>query len=162
MPPERRGGGPPPEVTQERRPKTVEFDWKNGEIPRSEVEIKATRGGGPGGQAINTTSNNMEVRWNIGSSRSLSDEQKSLLRESAKSRVTKADELIFTCQSERSQRQNTDEALERLNAFIREALTPEAERVATTKSKGRIEKEKRLKQGDKKKKIARGRVNNWD
>jgi len=104
----------------------------------------------------------MEVRWSIGNSRSLSNEQKTVLREYAKSRVTKADELIFTCQSERSQLQNTNEALNRLNELVREALTPETQRIPTKKTKGRKAKERRLNEVGKDKKKARGKVKDWD
>ena len=161
MPPERRGGSPP-ETMREEQLKTVEFDWERGEIPRQEVSIKGVLGGGPGGQAINTTRNNMEVRWRIADSTSLSDEQKNLLREAGRSRITKNDELIFTCQSERSQKQNIDEALRRLNNYVREALTPEEERIATKKSKGVKGKERRAKEADRKRKSGRGRVQDWD
>lgn len=159
---ERRGDGPPPEFKKERSSQGREFDWKNGEIPRSEVKISAARGGGPGGQAINTTSNNMEARWVIGDSKTLSDEEKAALRVFAKSRLTKADELIFTCQSERSQVQNINEVLNRLNELVREALTPKTKRIPTKKSKSRKAKEERLKKEGKTRKIARGRVTKWD
>jgi ribosome-associated protein len=139
-----------------------EFNWKNGEIPRAELQITAMRGGGPGGQAINTTSNNMEVRWVIGNSNVLSDEQKDLLRQAAGRRVTKADELIFKCQSERSQTQNTNEATRRLNEFVRAALTPEAERKKTKKPKRVKAKEMRKSHAEKHRKAGRGRVKNWD
>lgn len=137
------------------------FNWKHGEIPRSELEIKAVRGGGPGGQAINTTSNNVEVRWNMTNSQSLSEEQKETLRAKAGRRVTKADELIFTSQSERSQKQNIEDAVNRLNQFIRDALTPEKKRVKTKKSTGTKKKERKAREKLKQKKKTRGRVNDW-
>src|SRR3989339_1790 len=121
--------GLPQEITREHQEFKKEFDLEHGEIPKEELKIKAIRGGGPGGQAINTTSNNMEIRWCIGSSKVLSEEQKILLREKTASRLTRADELIFTCQSERSQLQNTQEAIARLNVLVRNALTPQTPRV---------------------------------
>lgn len=125
--------GPPQEVVNKEGKK---FDYERGTIPDAEIVVKAMRGGGPGGQVVNTTSNNMEVRWCIGASRTLSDEQKALVREAAGRRVTTQDELIVRCQSERSQLQNTQEAKGRLHAFVREALTPQKERKATRKSQG--------------------------
>lgn len=155
-------GGLPPEITREPQESKKEFDWKKGEIPKEELNIKAIRGGGPGGQAINTTSNNMEIRWCIGSSKVLSEEQKILLREKTTSRLTRADELIFTCQSERSQLQNTQEAIARLNALVRNALTPEIQRVETKKSKGTKKREQKDREITKQKKKERRIGRNWE
>ena len=159
---DRRDQGIPPFVHKKEQESDPEFDWETGEIPRTEVQIKAVRGGGPGGQAINTTSNNMEVRWHIGQSRVLTPEQKMALRAFAPSKITKADEIIFTCQSERSQKQNIEEALNRLNLLVRDALTPQAKRVETKKPRGVKAKEKRMDEADKKRKAGRGKVKNWD
>ena len=161
MPKEFRGG-PPPEITQERKLSQKEFDREKGEIPKEELEIKAIRGGGPGGQAINTTSNNMEIRWCIGKSKALSEEQKILLREKTASRLTRADELIFTCQSERSQLQNTQEAMQRLNMLVRDALTPQTPRVETSKSKGTKKREQKDREITKRKKHERRIGRTWE
>jgi ribosome-associated protein len=40
-------------------------------IPADELEVKATRSGGPGGQHVNVTSTRVEIRWNPGRSRAL-------------------------------------------------------------------------------------------
>lgn len=159
---QRRNEGAAPDGLREPGAQTCTFDWQRGEIPRQELEIKAVRGGGPGGQAINTTSNNMQVRWNIGASRVLSDEQKTLLRTAVSSRVTKADELIFVCQSERSQKQNTEEAIRRLTEFVRDAITPEVERVATKKPRRVKTRERAAGEADKRRKAGRGKVGDWE
>ncbi|MBI4435626.1 aminoacyl-tRNA hydrolase [Candidatus Uhrbacteria bacterium] len=166
MPPERRDG-PPPEAMRENQPKAVEFDWERGKIPESDVRYTASRGGGPGGQGVNTTDSRVELRWTIGDSRHLSAEQKDALRAYAKERARKrileeSDELKFVCITERSQLQNKRDCLSRLNAFLREALTPEEERIATKKSKGVKGKERRMKEVDKRRKAGRGRVTSWE
>ena len=166
MPPERRGG-PPPEAMRENQPNAVKFDWERGAIPESDVRYMTSRGGGPGGQGVNTTDSRVELRWTIGDSRHLSLEQKEALRaytqQEARKRILKeSDELKFVCTSERSQLQNKRDCLNRLNAFLREALTPEEERIATKKSKGVKGKERRAKEADRKRKSGRGRVQDWD
>src|SRR3990167_2949772 len=110
MLPERRGG-PPQEAMRERQPKAGAFDWRRGKIPESDVRYAASRGGGPGGQGVNTTDSRVELRWVIGDSLHLSTEQKNMLRayaqERARKRILKeSDELKFVCTSERSQHQN--------------------------------------------------------
>ena len=174
MPPERRGDMLP-EPMREKQPKAGEFDceakqtkvhafdWKRGEIPETDVRYTASRGGGPGGQGVNTTDSRVELRWTIGDSRHLSTEQKDALRSYAQERARKrilaqSDELKFVCISERSQFQNKRDCLNRLNAFLREALTPEEERIATRKPRGVKARERRLKEVDKRRKAGRGRV----
>ena len=44
-------------------------------VPESELEVSATRAGGPGGQHVNTSSTRVEVRWRMTASRVLSDAQ---------------------------------------------------------------------------------------
>lgn len=143
------------------------FDWRRGEIPESEVRYSTSRGGGPGGQGVNTTDSRVQLRWKIGNSRSLSPEQKEQLRQHAKGNARKtileeSDEIRFVCITERSQLQNKRDCLNRLNAFVREALTPEEERIETQKSKGVRVKERRVSEADKRRKAGRGRVQEWD
>jgi ribosome-associated protein len=140
---------------------TVLFDWQNSVIPESETKITATRSSGPGGQGVNTTSSKVEVRWNIGISRSLSEEQKQKVRDVLRNRINRNDELVITSETERSQRQNKKEALDKLTTLIRNALMPEEERIPTHKSTGVKAKERRLKEIKKRKKTGRSRVNDW-
>ncbi|TAL49958.1 aminoacyl-tRNA hydrolase [Patescibacteria group bacterium] len=150
-----------------RQPNPGEFDWKCGKIPESDVRYTASRGGGPGGQGVNTTDSRVELRWTIGESRHLSTEQKNTLRAYAKGEARKtileeSDELKFVCVTERSQLQNKRDCLNRLNAFLREALTPEEERIATKKSRGVKNKERHASEADKRRKSGRGKVRDWE
>lgn len=116
---------------------------------------------------MNTTDSRVELRWTIGASASLSSEQKEVLRAHAKQNARKtmlerSDELKFVCITERSQRQNKQDCLNRLNVFLREALTPMEERIETRKSKGVKTQERRSSEADKRRKAGRGRVKNWD
>ena len=42
-------------------------------IPRAELEARASRAGGAGGQHVNTSSTRVELRWNVATSRALDD-----------------------------------------------------------------------------------------
>lgn len=166
MLPERRGE-PPPEAMRKKQSKASEFDWERGEIPQSDVRYTASRSSGPGGQGVNTTDSRIELRWTIGDSQHLSMKQKELLRQYAgtlarKTILAESDELKFVCASERSQYQNKQDCLRKLNTFLRKALTPEEERIATKKSKGVKGKERRMKEVDKRRKSGRSRVTNWE
>ena len=154
-------GGAPLETMKEPKQAARVFDWHTGIVPESEVIVSATRSGGPGGQSVNTTSSKVEVRWHIGDSRALSEEQKDLLRAFVPNRINRADELVITSETERSQKQNKEEALAKLAALVRDALTPEAERVPTRKPKRIKSKERRLREADKKRKAGRGKITEW-
>src|SRR5688500_16831146 len=56
-------------------------------IPRAELEFRATRSGGPGGQHVNTSSTRIELTWNVASSPSLSDAQRARIQEKLANRI---------------------------------------------------------------------------
>ena len=45
-------------------------------IPMAELEYRASRSGGPGGQHVNTSSTRVEVWWDVAGAPSLSEEQR--------------------------------------------------------------------------------------
>ncbi len=147
---------------KERKKIEPAFDWETSVIPESEVRFNATRSGGPGGQGVNTTSSKVEVRWRIGDSHALHEEQKEALRAFTHHRINRNDEIVITSETERSQKQNKKEALAKLTALVRDALTPEAERIPTRKSRGVKSKERRLREADKRQKSGRGKIKTWD
>ena len=86
------------------------------EIPLAEIEARASRSSGPGGQHANVTASRIEVVFEIEPSTALTDEQKSRLRARHGRRVT------ATAQDARSQARNRELALERLAARLAHAL----------------------------------------
>lgn len=122
-------------------------------IPRDELTARATRAGGPGGQHVNTSSTRIELLWSIETSRVLSDEQRTRLRQRLSSRLDAEGRLRVVAAASRSQRQNRDEAEARLAELVKKALTTERKRIATRPS--RASKERRL--ADKKKRSDRKR-----
>jgi ribosome-associated protein len=98
-------------------------------IPLSEVELRASRSSGPGGQHANVTASRIEARFDVAASRSLTDEQKR--------RVTaRCGPLVRAySQDTRSQARNRELALERLGARLASALKVPRARRATKPSK---------------------------
>jgi ribosome-associated protein len=98
-------------------------------IPLSEVELRASRSSGPGGQHANVTASRIEARFDVAASRSLTDEQKR--------RVTaRCGPLVRAySQDTRSQARNRELALERLRARLASALKVPRARRATKPSK---------------------------
>ena len=100
-------------------------------IPRAELEARASRAGGPGGQHVNTSSTRVELRWNVRTSSAPSEEQRARLLERLASRVDGEGWVRVVASEMRSQRQNRERAEERLAALLRDALTPRKRRRPT-------------------------------
>lgn len=109
---------------------------KNGVvIPGYEIEITASRAGGPGGQHVNKASTRITVRWNIKQTTALSDVQKERVLQNLASRVTEDGDLIIHSGASRSQQQNKKEALDRLIKIVGRALYIPKKRMKTRVSK---------------------------
>lgn len=123
-------------------------------IPRSEIELRATRSGGPGGQHVNTSSTRIELLWNVRTTRALSDEQRERVRQRLASR-TDADGFVRVVSSEsRSQLRNRETAENRLAEMLRRALVKPRKRIPTRPS--RAAREARLQ--DKRKRSEKKRM----
>jgi ribosome-associated protein len=77
-------------------------------IPRDEIELRASRSSGPGGQHANVTASRIEAVFDVEASEALSEEQRALLLRRLGPRVT------AIAQGARSQARNRELALERL------------------------------------------------
>ena len=105
-------------------------------IPLAEIEFRASRSSGPGGQHANTSETKVDARFDVMASGALTDAQKRRV-------VAKAGPIIrAVAQNERSQLRNRELATERLVHRLREALHVDRHRVATKPSPGA--KERRL------------------
>ena len=110
-------------------------------IPLSEIELRASRSSGPGGQHANVTASRVEASFDVAASRALNEEQKR--------RVTARGGAVVraSAQDTRSQARNRELALERLRSRLAAALTVQRPRRATKPTKAsrrrRIESKKR-------------------
>jgi ribosome-associated protein len=111
-------------------------------IPRDELELKATRSGGPGGQHVNTSSTRIELTWNVAQSPSLWEDERARLLDKLAHRLDSAGQLRIVAQGERSQLQNREAALARFAEVVARALVVPKRRKATRPTKA--SKEKRL------------------
>jgi ribosome-associated protein len=105
-------------------------------IPLSEVEVRASRSSGPGGQHANVTASRIEAVFDVEASRALGDDERQRLRR-RHGRLVRA-----VAQDARSQARNRELALERLATKLRAALHRQKPRHATRP--GRAAKERRL------------------
>ncbi|HYH60258.1 MAG TPA: alternative ribosome rescue aminoacyl-tRNA hydrolase ArfB [Solirubrobacterales bacterium] len=94
-------------------------------IPIAEIELRASRSSGPGGQHANVTASRIEAVFAIDESQTLTGEQKARLAHRFGKRVT------AVAQDARSQARNRELALERLTDRIRSGLVRRRPRQAT-------------------------------
>ncbi|HEX8646482.1 MAG TPA: alternative ribosome rescue aminoacyl-tRNA hydrolase ArfB [Thermoleophilaceae bacterium] len=99
-------------------------------IPLAEIELRASRSSGPGGQHANVTASRIEAVFDVGASAALSDEQKRRVMARCGPRVT------AVAQDSRSQARNRELALERLRGRLSAALVVPRARRATRPSRG--------------------------
>ena len=111
-------------------------------IPREELEVRATRSGGPGGQHVNRSATRVEIQWRPATSRSLGDADRARVLERLASRLDSDGFVRVVASDSRSQRQNREAAEDRLAALIRAALVIPKRRVPTRTP--RVAKERRL------------------
>ncbi len=105
-------------------------------VPVDEVELRASRSGGPGGQHANTTASRIEAVFDVRASAALSDAHKERIAARLGPRVT------AVSQDSRGQARNRAIALERLRERLAGALVPRKRRRPTRP--GRSARERRL------------------
>jgi len=100
-------------------------------IPRTELDVRATRSGGPGGQHVNTSSTRIELRWQPATSAALSEVQRERLLLNLAGKLDGEGWIRLTASEHRSQLQNRDAAETRLVAMVKGALVVPKVRRAT-------------------------------
>ncbi|HEY7636868.1 MAG TPA: alternative ribosome rescue aminoacyl-tRNA hydrolase ArfB [Gemmatimonadales bacterium] len=91
-------------------------------LPLAELEYRASRSGGPGGQHVNTSSTRVEVWWDVQASPSLSEEQRLRLLHQLRSRLDSSGRLRLVSSGTRSQLRNREEVTRRLREVVSRAL----------------------------------------
>jgi ribosome-associated protein len=105
------------------------------QLPVSELDFRASRSGGPGGQHVNTSSTRVEVWWDVGASPSLSEAQRQRLLSRLASRLDTAGRLRLLSSTSRSQLRNREDAIERLCQVVAGALAVPKPRKRTRPSR---------------------------
>jgi len=105
-------------------------------VPLSEIELRASRSSGPGGQHANVTASRVEAVFEVAASTALGAEHKARIVERLGPRPR------AVAQDERSQARNRELALERLRERLAGALYVVPPRRPTLPSRG--ERERRL------------------
>ena len=121
------------------------------DIPLEEVELRASRSSGPGGQHANVTESRIEAIFDVRASSALSEDQKRRVMARLGPRVT------AVAQDARSQSRNRELALERLRERLSKALVVPRSRRATKPTKASRERRLDAKRRDSARKATRRR-----
>ena len=130
-------------------------------IPKAEIEVRAIRAQGAGGQHVNKVSSAIHLRFDIRAS-SLPDCYKEKLLLMSDQRVSHDGVIIIKAQRFRSQDLNRQDAFDRLRDVIRSGTVTRTKRTATKPTKGAHARrlERKTKHG--KLKALRGKISNQD
>jgi ribosome-associated protein len=105
-----------------------------------ELNFKAIRSSGAGGQHVNKTSSKIELTFNLENSNALSDREKEFLKTKLFSKLTKENNLILFCDETRSQHRNKDLAIKRFIDVLKMNLIRPKNRRKTKPTKGSIKR----------------------
>ena len=126
-------------------------------INENELTFDFIRSSGPGGQNVNKVASGVQLRYNIVTADTLSDEIKQRLYSIARNRITEEGVLIIEAKRYRTQEQNREDAIARLVALIyqatqqpkprkktRPSAASQAERIEEKKRRGAIKRSRRM------------------
>jgi len=108
----------------------------------SEIFFKTSRSGGNGGQNVNKVETMAEVLWLVKDSRFFTNEEKEVIQEKLKNKINKEGYLSVKSGKTRSQLENKQIALSRMEDLVAGSLIKPKKRKPTKPSKAA--KEKRL------------------
>jgi ribosome-associated protein len=125
-------------------------------VDENEIQLDFIRSSGPGGQNVNKVASGVQLRFNVDTSTTLSDEVKQRLHNIARNRITEEGILIIEAKRFRTQEQNREDAIARLVALIFQATerpkprkktkptaASQAERIEEKKRRGAIKRSRR-------------------
>ena len=109
-------------------------------IPQSadlinELEFSMSRSSGPGGQNVNKVNTKVTLKFDVVNSSVLTAEQKEMIAKKLATRMTKEGALILTAQEKRSQMQNKEAVVSKLDHLLAKTFTHRKARKATKPGK---------------------------
>lgn len=110
------------------------------DIILTELQFKAVRSSGAGGQNVNKVSSKVVLTFDLKKSHALTEEEKELLTHKLATRLTSEQILILNCDEDRSQLKNKTIVTKRFLELINKSLIVPKKRKATKIPRSVIEK----------------------
>ena len=106
----------------------------------SELNFKAVRSSGPGGQNVNKVSSKVVLTFDLNNSQALTEEEKALVTTKLATKLTSDNLLILNCDEDRSQLKNKTIVIKRFIDLVEKAMVIPKKRKATKIPRSVIEK----------------------
>jgi len=104
-----------------------------------ELVFSTSRSDGPGGQNVNKVNSKVTLKFDVAGSVAVSEEEKDLLLTKLAPRLTKDGVLVLTAQENRSQLQNKEAVILKLENLLAKAFEKKKMRKATKPSKRSVQ-----------------------
>lgn len=128
----------------------------NADILRSELQFKAVRSSGAGGQNVNKVASKAVLSWDVNASQAITAEERERILDKLVSRISNEGLLQISSEADRSQLKNRTNAEKKLLRLVAQALeiakprkataipfSVKMERLANKKSKSEIKQNRR-------------------
>lgn len=112
----------------------------NKEVIKAEIQYKAVRSSGAGGQNVNKVATKVQIVFIPNESYGLTKDEKATLNDKLANRLSKDGSLRMECDDTRSQLKNKELCVQRLFLLLENALKKDKKRIATKIPKSVIKK----------------------
>jgi ribosome-associated protein len=123
----------------------------------TELQFKAIRSSGPGGQHANKVSSKVELSFHVESSAGLTERQKKRVLLKLENKLSKEGLLILQCDESRSQHKNKESVIKRFLKLLEKSLVVPKARKKSRPTRSSIEKRLKGKKIASLKKLNRGK-----
>jgi ribosome-associated protein len=103
-----------------------------------ELEFTTSRSSGPGGQNVNKVNSKVTIKWDVAASYAITQDEKDTLLQKLANKLTTGNVLIVTSQDKRSQLENKEAAVAKLERIIAKAFEQKKKRKATKPTKSSV------------------------
>ncbi|XP_023646449.1 large ribosomal subunit protein mL62 [Paramormyrops kingsleyae] len=131
--------------------KADDYNWGGRlAIPMDRLTVTYSRSSGPGGQHVNKVNTKAEIRFHVQTADWIPDDVRNKIIIQNKNRINKVGELLVTSEASRSQQQNLNDCLQKIQDIIAEASQkphePTEEDIAIRRARLDYMNKERLKQ----------------